>query len=84
MTYSTNMKCGDAINNLKQSAQFIITGKGSEIVKQLDNITIEGNKIPLKFLSIDGNLVERPNYDAPDGISKKDVLDKYMNAIGGI
>ena len=26
MTYSTNMKCGDAINNLKPSAQFIITG----------------------------------------------------------
>ena len=25
MTYSTNMKCGDAINNLKPSAQFIIT-----------------------------------------------------------
>ena len=66
------------------NGQFIITGKGSEIVKQLDNITIEGNKIPLQFLSIDGNLVERPNYDAPDGISKKDVLDKYMNAIGGI
>tara|TARA_B100001989_G_scaffold249409_1_gene224677 strand:+ start:2229 stop:4340 length:2112 start_codon:yes stop_codon:yes gene_type:complete len=67
-----------------ENGQFIITGKGSEIVKQLDNITIEGNKIPLQFLSIDGNLVERPNYDAPDGISKKDVLDKYMNAIGGI
>ena len=67
-----------------EKGQFIITGKGSEIVKQLDNITIEGNKIPLQFLSIDGNLVERPNYDAPDGISKKDVLDKYMNAIGGI
>ena len=67
-----------------EHGQFIITGKGSEIVKQLDNITIEGNKIPLQFLSIDGNLVERPNYDAPDGISKKDVLDKYMNAIGGI
>ena len=66
------------------NGQFIITGKGSEIVKQLDNITIEGNKIPLQFLSIDGNLVERPNYDAPEGISKKDVLDKYMNAIGGI
>ena len=67
-----------------ENGQFIITGKGSEIVKQLDNITIEENKIPLQFLSIDGNLVERPNYDAPDGISKKDVLDKYMNAIGGI
>ena len=67
-----------------ENGQFIITGKGSEIVKQLDNIIIEGNKIPLQFLSIDGNLVERPNYDAPDGISKKDVLDKYMNAIGGI
>ena len=26
MIYSTNMKCGDAINNLKPSAQFIITG----------------------------------------------------------
>ena len=26
MTYSTNMKCADAINNLKTSAQFIITG----------------------------------------------------------
>ena len=26
MTYSTNMKCADAINNLKTSAQFIIRG----------------------------------------------------------
>ena len=26
MIYSTNMKCGDAINNLKPSAQFIIKG----------------------------------------------------------
>ena len=26
MTYSTNMKCSDAINNLKTSAQFIIRG----------------------------------------------------------
>lgn len=64
--------------------QFIVTGKGSEIVKQLDKISIEGNKIPLQFLSIDGESVERPNYDAPTGISKKDILDNYINAVGGI
>lgn len=67
-----------------ENGQFIVTGKGSEILDQLDQLIIDGTPIPLQFLSIDGEQVETPNYDAPSGISKKDVLDNYIKAIGGM
>ena len=67
-----------------ENGQFIVTGKGSEILDQLNQLIIDGTPIPLQFLSIDGEQVETPNYDAPSGISKKDVLDNYIKAIGGM
>ena len=67
-----------------ENGQFIVTGKGSEILDQLNQLIIDGTPIPLQFLSIDGEQVETPNYDAPSGISKRDVLDNYIKAIGGM
>ena len=40
-----------------ENGQFIVTGKGSEILDQLNQLIIDGTPIPLQFLSIDPSVV---------------------------
>ncbi len=66
-------------------ARIVVVGKGKDVLEGLENITFEGKKIPVLYFDKYGNPVERPDYTStmPEGVTAKDVLQKYIDAIGG-
>jgi len=65
---------------LADKLRIVITGKGSDIVPQLEKL-----KIPIFYFDKFGNPVEKPNYKiaVPNGATAKMVLDSYIKAVGG-
>ena len=68
-------------NNLR----VIVTGKGSDILKPLENIEFGGRKLSVNYYDKYGNACDRPEFSKPisDGITAKSVINGYINAIGG-
>ena len=68
-------------NNLS----IIVTGKGSDVLKQLEDIEFGGRKLSVSYYDKYGNLTDRPAFYKPitDGTSAKSVINSYINAIGG-
>ena len=67
------------------NAQLVITGKGSEIIENLENINIENNKITIKYFDKKGSLTQKPEEAlTPMGVSAKSIIQNYLDAIGGI
>jgi predicted Zn-dependent peptidase len=69
------------INN----ARVVITGKGSDVIKNLEQLTFNGKKVPIKYYDKFANETDKPDYDVtiPEGMTAHDVLEKYIEAIGG-
>ncbi|MBU2995612.1 insulinase family protein [Cellulophaga baltica] len=65
--------------------RIVVAGKGSEVLENLDNISFNGNKIPVKYYNKMIKEVEKPNYETalPEGTSIQTVIDNYFKAIGG-
>ncbi|MBB4119310.1 putative Zn-dependent peptidase [Mesonia hippocampi] len=65
--------------------QIVIAGKGSEIAHNLENMKINGKKLPAFYYNKEGEKVKRPVFSKkiPQGTTLTSVLDKYINAIGG-
>ncbi|WP_299530997.1 pitrilysin family protein [Ulvibacterium sp.] len=70
-----------ALNNFR----IVVTGKGSEIAENLEKIPFKGKTIPVKYFDKYANATEKPDYGAevPEGITANDVLNTYINALGG-
>ncbi len=70
---------------LSNNARIVVTGKGSDILKPLENITFKGQKLTVDYRDKYGNKIERPDYNkaAPEGITAASVIEGYLNAIGG-
>ena len=68
-------------NNLS----IIVTGKGSDVLKKLEDIEFGGRKLIVSYYDKYGNLTDRPAFYKPitDGTSAKSVINSYINAIGG-
>ena len=66
-------------------ARIFVTGKGSEVLENLEKASPLGTTLRIRFYDKYGNEVERPNYDAalPEGIDATSVLNDYLEAIGG-
>jgi len=66
-------------------ARIVITGKGSDVLENLDKVSFNGKILPLKYYDKYANEVEKPDYDAgvPEDMSADKVLNKYLEAIGG-
>src|SRR5690606_23803489 len=66
-------------------ARIVVTGKGSEVLENLEKVTFKGKAIPVLFDDTHANKVERPDHDMPlpEGIDRTAVLQKYFGAIGG-
>ena len=66
-------------------ARIFVTGKGSEVLENLEKASPLGTTLRIRFYDKYGNEVERPNYDAalPEGIDAASVLNDYLEAIGG-
>ncbi|THD69558.1 insulinase family protein [Robertkochia marina] len=68
-----------------QNMRIVIAGKGSEVLEALEKMTYNGKKLPVKYFNAEGDPAEKPDYTAPpaDNVSKKEILQKYIKAIGG-
>lgn len=68
-----------------KNARIVVTGKGSDVLENLEKITFEGEKIPIFYFDKYANKTEKPDYNAaiPEGITAEAVLDSYFKAIGG-
>jgi len=64
---------------LIDNIRIVVVGKGSEISPGLEKLNI-----PLFYFDKYGNQLEKPlNKEIPAGITAKNVLENYINAIGG-
>ncbi len=70
-----------ALNNFR----IVVTGKGSEVAENLEKIPFNGKDIPVKYFDKHANATEKPDYNAkiPEGVTANDVINKYINALGG-
>jgi predicted Zn-dependent peptidase len=70
---------------LADNLRIVVTGKGSEVVGPLENLTFDGKKIPVKYFDEYGNPTEKPEFKKPipAGVTAQTVIDNYIKAIGG-
>jgi len=68
-----------------ENARVVVTGKGSEVIDNLEKVMFNGKKVPIKYYDKFAKGSEKPNYEAtiPEGMSAQTVLEKYIEAIGG-
>ena len=66
-------------------AQIVVTGKGSEIINQLENIKLNGKKIPVNYFNKSGVQIDKPVFkkEIKQGITVQSIFENYLNAIGG-
>jgi len=67
------------------NAKIVVTGKGSEVLENLNKVSFNGKKIPVQYFDKYGAATEKPNYDKslPEGLTPSTVFDSYFKAIGG-
>lgn len=67
------------------NARIVVTGKGSEVLENLEKVIFDGKSIPIKYFDKYTGPTEKPNYkaDLPADIEVNDILKNYMEAIGG-
>jgi predicted Zn-dependent peptidase len=64
--------------------RIVLVGKASEVLEPLENMKINGKKIPVKFYDKEANVTERPSTIAiPEGTTVNTVFADYIKAIGG-
>lgn len=70
---------------LKDNLRIVVTGKGSEVIDALENLTFDGEKIPVKYFDQAGEPTAKPEFkkEIPAGVTAQTVIDNYINAIGG-
>ncbi len=66
-------------------ARVVVTGKGSEVIENLEKITFNNKRVPVKYYDKYAKGSEKPNYEVsvPEGLTAQNVLEKYIEAIGG-
>ena len=67
------------------NARIFVTGKGSEVLENLEKVAPLGATLPIKFYDKYGEEMERPDYDSalPEGVDATSVINAYFDAIGG-
>lgn len=67
------------------NARVVVTGKGSEVLENLENVSLNGKAVPVLYYDKIAEKAEKPNYDnaVPEGITATSVLEKYIEVIGG-
>ena len=64
---------------LNENLRIMVVGKGQDILTSLE-------KMPYEIMYFDkyGNQSDKPDFSTPTGISVESVLNKYIDAIGGV
>ena len=67
------------------NARIFVTGKGSEVLENLEKVAPLGSTLPIKFYNKYGEEMDRPDYDSvlPEGVDVTSVINAYFDAIGG-
>ena len=65
--------------------RIVVAGKGSEVAEKLENMTYDGEKIPVKYFDKTAEPVAKPefNKEVDPSVTAEVVFDKYIEAIGG-
>jgi predicted Zn-dependent peptidase len=68
-----------------KNAQLVVTGKGSEIIDNLEKVSFENKIIPISYFDKYGNSIEKPifNKEISSEVNVKSIFLNYVNAIGG-
>lgn len=66
-------------------ARVVVTGKGSEILENLEKIEHNGNTVTVNYYDKWGNPIPRPDYDneIDSDVTVESILEKYFEAVGG-
>ncbi len=69
------------INNMR----IVVTGKGSDVLENLQKVSFNGKKIPILYYDKYGKSVAKPEYKKATDIkmTAKDIFNNYIKAIGG-
>ncbi|GGG12789.1 hypothetical protein GCM10011344_11850 [Dokdonia pacifica] len=67
------------------NAQIVVTGKGSEVAENLENIVINGKKLTVNYYDKTGAKTARPDFNKaiPADMNVAKVMERYIEAIGG-
>lgn len=67
------------------NARVVVTGKGSEVLENLENVKLNGKAVPVLYYDKTAEKSEKPDYSAaiPEGTTANSILEKYIEAIGG-
>ncbi|MGB5555038.1 MAG: pitrilysin family protein [Flavobacteriaceae bacterium] len=67
------------------NARIVVTGKGSEVLENLEKVTFNGKAVPINYFDKYATPTEKPDHtiSAPEGVTVNSILDKYFEAIGG-
>ena len=67
------------------NARIFVTGKGSEVLENLEKVAPLGKTLPIKFYDKYGLEMDRPDYDSvlPEGVDATSIINAYFDAIGG-
>lgn len=65
--------------------RIVVTGKGSEILENLEKVTFKGKSIPVSFYDPYAKKVEKPDYNVAldTDITANQILQNYIKSIGG-
>lgn len=70
---------------LADNARIVVVGKGSEVVKGLENLSYNGKEIPVKYFDKYANAIDKPNYNkqVDPNMTAEKVFNMYIQALGG-
>lgn len=68
-----------------ENTQVVVTGKGQEVLENLEKMNFQGNTLPVKYFNTNAEAIAKPEYKMPipEGVTAQSVIDGYLEAIGG-
>ena len=68
------------------NARIFVTGKGSEVLENLEQVAPFGKKLKVSYFDQYGTPTERPDYSSqlPEGVTSASILNNYFDALGGL
>lgn len=67
-----------------EKARIVLVGKAGDVLENLEKMQIDGRPVPIEFYDKMAEPTERPStVEIPAGLTAQDVLDSYIEAIGG-
>ena len=68
---------------LIDNAQIVVTGKINDILDNLESIYLDENRIDVIYHDAFGKIIEKPDYSVDASVSVENIINKYIDLIGG-